>query len=86
MITALPSAKKPEIMMLYDSILEEGREEGLKEGLKKGREEGREEAKKQIILSGYQNGISIALLCLLTDYCEEDVLSILVQAEGRNQR
>ena len=73
--------------MLYDSILEEGREEGLKkglkEGLKKGLKEGREEAKKQIILSGYQNGISIDILCLLTDCREEEVLRILVESDNQ---
>jgi hypothetical protein len=72
MVAVLPSVKKPEVMMLYDAILE------------KGREEGREESKKQIILNGYKKGISIDILCLLTDFSKEEALRIL-QADGQMQ-
>jgi predicted transposase YdaD len=87
MVAALPSVKKPEVMMLYDAILEEGREKGLREGLEKGREEGLEkglekgleEAKKRTILNGHKNGLSVDMLCMLTDYREDQVLRILAQ-------
>ena len=83
MVAALPSVKKPEVMMLYDAILEEGREKGLREGLEKGLEKGLEEAKKRTILNGHKNGLSVDMLCLLTDYREEDVLRILAQIDDQ---
>jgi hypothetical protein len=81
LVSELPKHKQPNVMTLYDSIIEEG----IEKGLQKGREEGREETKKQTVLTGYKNGVSIDILCLLTGYGEVEVLQILAEAEDANQ-
>jgi predicted transposase/invertase (TIGR01784 family) len=81
LVSELPKHKQPNVMTLYDSIIEEG----IEKGLQKGREEGREETKKQTVLTGYKNGVSIDILCLLTGYSEVEVLQILAEAEDANQ-
>jgi hypothetical protein len=77
LVSGLPKHKQPNVMTLYDSILEEGIEKGI--------EKGREETKKQTVLTGYKNGVSIEILCLLTGYSEVEVLQILAEAEDAKQ-
>jgi predicted transposase/invertase (TIGR01784 family) len=104
LVYGLPEHKQPNIMTLYDSILEEGIEKGIEQGIERGIEQGIErgieqgiergieqgieqgiergieKAKKQTVLSGYKNGISIEILCLLTGYSEVQVWQILSEA------
>jgi hypothetical protein len=89
LVSGLPEHKQPNIMTLYDSILEEGIEKGIEQGIERGIEQGIErgieKAKKQTVLSGYKNGISIEILCLLTGYSEVQVWQILSEAEDADQ-
>ena len=101
LVYELPKHKQPNIMTLYDSILEEGIEKGIEKGIEqgiergieqgiergieKGIEQGIEKAKKQTVLSGYKNGISIEVLCLLTGYSEVQVWQILSEAADADQ-
>ncbi|MEY4107007.1 MAG: hypothetical protein RL181_1349, partial [Bacteroidota bacterium] len=65
--------------------IEQGIERGIERGIEQGIERGIEKAKKQTILSGYKNGISIEVLCLLTGYSEVQVWQILSEAEDADQ-
>jgi len=89
LVSEPPEHKQPNIMTLYDSILEEGIEKGIEKGIErgieKGIEQGMEKAKKQTVLTGYKNGISIEILCLLTGYSEVQVWQILAKAENAKQ-
>jgi predicted transposase/invertase (TIGR01784 family) len=85
LVYGLPEHKQPNIMTLYDSILEEGIEQGIERGIEQGIEKGIEKAKKQTVLSGYKNGISIEVLCLLTGYSEVQVWQILSEAADADQ-
>lgn len=59
--------------------LEQGLKEGLQLGMREGLLEGNEMAKKETILVGYKNGISIEVLCLQTGYSKEMVWQILFE-------
>ena len=97
LVSELPEHKQSNVMTLYDSILEEGIEKGIErgieqgiergieQGIEQGIERGIEKAKKQTVLSGYKNGISIEVLCLLTGYGEVQVWQILAKAEDAEQ-
>ena len=101
LVYELPKHKQPNVMTLYDSILEEGIEkgieqgieqgiergikQGIEQGIERGIERGIEKAKKQTVLSGYKNGISIEVLCLLTGYSEVQVWQILSEAADADQ-
>jgi len=59
--------------------IEKGLKEGLQLGLQEGLKEGHEIAKRETILMGYQNGISIEVLCLVTGYSKDQVREIILK-------
>ncbi len=83
MVKALPAAIKEEVMSTYDMILQEGIEQGLQKGIQKGIEQGLQQGKEknvnEVVLRGYQNGVSFEILCLLTGLSEEEVKAIIAQ-------
>ncbi|MBK8652731.1 MAG: Rpn family recombination-promoting nuclease/putative transposase [Haliscomenobacter sp.] len=95
MVKALPAAIKEEVMSTYDMILQEGIQKGIEQGLQKGIEQGiqkgiqkgieqglqkgKEKKVNEVVLRGYQNGVSFEILCLLTGLGEEEVKAIIAQ-------
>ena len=71
MVKALPAAIKEEVMSTYDMILQEGIEQGLQKG--------KEKKVNEVVLRGYQNGVSFEILCLLTGLSEEEVKAVIAQ-------
>ncbi len=91
MVKALPAAIKEEVMSTYDMILQEGIEQGLQkgieqgiqkgieQGIQEGLQKGKEKKVNEVVLRGYQNGVSFEILCLLTGLSEEEVKAIIAQ-------
>ncbi|MBV6428328.1 MAG: hypothetical protein KIPDCIKN_02855 [Haliscomenobacter sp.] len=91
MVKALPAAIKEEVMSTYDMILQEGIEQGIQKGIQKGIEQGiqkgieqglqqgKEKNVNEVVLRGYQNGVSFEILCLLTGLSEVEVKAIIAQ-------
>lgn len=85
LLLEVPIHSKEKVMSLYDNIInkgiEKGRVEGKVEGIEEGRvegiEEGIEKAKKDTVVKGYISGISVPLLCNITDLPEAKVLQII---------
>lgn len=61
--------------------IEEGRKQGIEEGKKQGIEEGRIETLHQNIIGFYKNGVSVKTIAKCVNMSEEDVLSILKDAQ-----
>lgn len=55
----------------------EGRAIGIKEGREKGIKKGREKVIKEVIRKGYENGIDLSTLSMLTGYSEQDVQAVI---------
>jgi predicted transposase/invertase (TIGR01784 family) len=79
MVKALPAAIKEEVMSTYDMILQEGIEQGIQKGIEQGLQQGKEKNVNEVVLRGYQNGVSFEILCLLTGLSEEEVKAIIAQ-------
>ncbi len=54
-----------------------GIEKGIDLGIEKGIDLGFEKAMKKTILNGYNNGLSIAMICNINELSEEYVLKVL---------
>lgn len=65
--------------------IKEGREEGIKEGREKGIKKGREKVIKEVIRKGYQNGINLSTLSMLTGYSEQDVQAVIQSFENEEK-
>jgi hypothetical protein len=86
---------KPQIMTLYDSIvqfgiekgiergIEKGLQQGIEKGIEQGLEQGQAQSKQEVILVGYQNDISVDVLSLLTGYSIEEVQRIIESQQRR---
>ncbi|MBK6947848.1 MAG: hypothetical protein IPH16_07110 [Haliscomenobacter sp.] len=79
MVKALPAAIKEEVMSTYDMILQEGIQKGIEQGIQEGLQQGKEKNVTEVVLRGYQNGVSFEILCLLTGLSEEEVKAIIAQ-------
>lgn len=79
MVKTLPAAIKEEVMSTYDMILQEGIEQGIQKGIEQGLQKGKEKKVNEVVLRGYQNGVSFEILCLLTGLSEEEVKAIIAQ-------
>ncbi|MFD0942935.1 hypothetical protein [Savagea faecisuis] len=51
----------------------------------KGKEEGREEGIKEVIRKGYENGIDLSMLSMLTGYSEQDVQAVIQSFENEEK-
>ena len=63
----------------------EGRAAGIKEGRERGRKEGREKVIKEVIRKGYENGIDLSTLSMLTGYSEQDVQAVIQSFENEEK-
>lgn len=72
-------SQTPDTIIAYHSRLKSiiDEEAKLDYAKHKGKEEGKEEGKKEIILTGYRNGIETSTLALLTGYSVEEVEVII---------
>ena len=80
-------SQTPETVIAYHSRLKaiedhelsilHAKEEGIEEGIEVGKAEGIEEGKKETIRNGYENGVDVTTLALLTGYSEEKVKAII---------
>ena len=70
LLTKIPKAIKPDFMTLYDAIKNEGKAEGIAEG--------KIEERTQIIINGYQMGVSIALLAQMSQLPIESIQEVLL--------
>lgn len=61
--------------------MEKGKEEGRREGIK----EGREKVIKEVIRKGYENGIDLSTLSMLTGYSEQDVQAVIQSFENEEK-
>ncbi|MFD0942954.1 hypothetical protein [Savagea faecisuis] len=57
--------------------MEKGKEEGRREGRAIGIKKGREKVIKEVIRKGYENGIDLSTLSMLTGYSEQDVQAVI---------
>lgn len=68
---------------------EEGRREGRREGREQGRKEGREKGRQQVmtkvIRNGYENGVSLSTLSMLTGYSEKEVQCIIQSFQNEKE-
>jgi predicted transposase YdaD len=62
--------------------MDAARFEGKEEGLLQGKVEGRLEGKEEVIVNGYDKGLSIDLLVNITNLAQETVVWVL-KAHGR---
>jgi predicted transposase/invertase (TIGR01784 family) len=73
-LDSLPSQSiKQNIMTTYLQI----KNEGIEEGMEKGMEKGKLEKTIEIILNGFDNGLSISMICNITQFSESEVINIL---------
>ena len=80
-------SQTPETVIAYHSRLKaiedhelsilHAKEEGIEEGIEVGKAEGIEEGKKETIRNGYENGVDVTTLALVTGYSEEKVKAII---------
>ena len=61
----------------HELSLLHAKEVGIEEGIEMSKAEGIEEGKKETIRNGYENGVDVATLALLTGYGEERVKAII---------
>ena len=66
-------------MTTYSWIKEGGKLEGKIEGILEGKIEGKREGKTEVIINGYEEGLSISILPKITDLPKKDVLKILLK-------
>ncbi|MBK8879352.1 MAG: hypothetical protein IPN74_12610 [Haliscomenobacter sp.] len=59
--------------------IQKGIEQGIQKGIQEGLQQGKEKNVNELVLRGYQNGVSFEILCLLTGLSEEEVKAIIAQ-------
>ena len=58
-------------MKRFESILDVREKRGLEKGLEK--------ANKKAAITGFQNGVPMNIICLMTGYTEQEVLQIVAE-------
>jgi predicted transposase/invertase (TIGR01784 family) len=95
LILKLPPQQNQRVMKRFESILEvrekrgleKGIEKGMELGLEKGIEKGLElgqgkgetQARNKAAITGFQNGVPMNIICLMTGYTEQEVLQIVAE-------
>jgi flagellar biosynthesis/type III secretory pathway protein FliH len=59
--------------------LEKGLEKGIEKGLELGQGKGETQARKKAAITGFQNGVPMNIICLMTGYTEQEVLQIVAE-------
>ncbi len=66
---------KSEIMSIYDQAIEKGMEKGIEKGMGKGMDE----ANIKAILNGFQSGLEVNLLSVITGWTEDKVRQVICE-------
>ncbi len=64
-------------LTVYDQLIKRGYDKGIKQGVEQGIEKGVESKTREIILRGFQNGVPIQTLVLLTGLSEMEIQRVI---------